>query len=304
MTVALIAGQGDLPPHLANILARRGKTPLVYELEQFPSSIADNIARTRFRLEHFGSFLENLRALKVRHLCMAGSMKRVPLNPALVDAATMPLIPRLKTGLAKGDDGTLRMFIEIFEERGIEVIGAADIDPELLPAAGIVNGPLPAGIENEVNVAMSALSEMALKDLGQAVVVRNAKIAQREDENGTDAMLQKEIPKSVMAEIPDVTGLIDEENLENAVSRISCIRGEYIDNIDGILFKAPKPGQEMRADMPLVGIATAINAALAGLSGIVVEAGGVMVLNRALVRRLLESLGMFMWIMPRGRHER
>ena len=302
MTVALIAGQGDLPPHLANILAARGESPLIYEVEQFPSSIPDNIKRVRFRLEHFGSFLESLRVSRVTHLCMAGSMKRVPVSPALVDEATIPLVPRLKTGLAKGDDGTLRMFIEIFEEQGIEVIGATDIDPELLPVPGIINGPLPDWTENEVNVAMSALSEMARNDLGQAVVVRNAEIVHREDDNGTDAMLQKDISIAAMAEIPTINRLIGEEKLESIVLRLSAIRREYVNNIGGILFKAPKPGQELRADMPVVGVATVANAALAGLSGIVVEAGGVIVLNQNLVRGLLESTGMFMWVMPCKKH--
>jgi DUF1009 family protein len=68
----------------------------------------------------------------------------------------------------------------------------------------------------------------------------------------------------------------------------------------GILFKAPKPTQDQRADLPLIGLRTVMMAAEAGLDGIVIEAGGVMVLDLPTVRKVLDAQGMFLWVRPRG----
>jgi len=64
----------------------------------------------------------------------------------------------------------------------------------------------------------------------------------------------------------------------------------------GILFKAPKPGQDRRADLPVIGPDTARNVVAAKLSGIVIEDGGVMVLDLPQVRRILDAAGAFLWV--------
>lgn len=68
----------------------------------------------------------------------------------------------------------------------------------------------------------------------------------------------------------------------------------------GVLYKAPKPGQDRRADLPVIGPETVRRAAAAGLSGIVIEAQGVMVLEQPLVRALIEETGLFLWVRERG----
>ncbi|NNK78764.1 MAG: LpxI family protein, partial [Litoreibacter sp.] len=64
----------------------------------------------------------------------------------------------------------------------------------------------------------------------------------------------------------------------------------------GILVKMSKPGQDRRVDLPAIGPATLRLAALCGLEGVVIEAGGVMVLERDEVTRLADELGLFLWV--------
>ena len=64
----------------------------------------------------------------------------------------------------------------------------------------------------------------------------------------------------------------------------------------GVLFKAPKPGQDRRVDLPPIGPATAMRAAKAGLEGIVIEAGGVMVLDQPQTVAILDKMEMFLWV--------
>ncbi|NIY99381.1 LpxI family protein, partial [Salipiger sp. HF18] len=67
----------------------------------------------------------------------------------------------------------------------------------------------------------------------------------------------------------------------------------------GVLYKAEKPGQDTRVDLPVIGPRTARGAIRAGLAGIVVSAGGVMVLDRDEVLSLLDEAGLFLWVRER-----
>ena len=64
----------------------------------------------------------------------------------------------------------------------------------------------------------------------------------------------------------------------------------------GTLFKAPKPAQDRRVDLPTIGPRTAMGAAEAGLDGIVIAGGGVMVLDQPRVRAILDAMEMFLWV--------
>ncbi len=61
----------------------------------------------------------------------------------------------------------------------------------------------------------------------------------------------------------------------------------------GVFVKMSKPGQERRIDLPTVGMDTILRCAEAGLSGIAVEAGGALVLDRDGMARAADAAGMF-----------
>ncbi|QFT92942.1 hypothetical protein FIU86_08810 [Roseovarius sp. THAF9] len=304
MTLALIAGQGGLPPQLVRVLLARGEVPVVCEIEQFPSDVKGELPRLGFRLETLGTFIATAKEVGVTRICMAGAMRRPPIDPSQIDAATMPLVPKVQAALANsGDDSTLRIFTEIFEEAGIEVIGAADIDPSLLPPEGLT-GSLPDGVKQDITVAEAALAELAAADAGQAVVVRGGKVIAREDARGTDAMLSDLCPEiqdqGVSHDPFEMMGDMLDSVADWLSGPVAEARAAEDTSDGGILFKAPKPGQELRVDMPLIGLGTVMRAAEAELAGIVIEAGGVMLLDPDGVAEVLRAQGMFLWVRPRG----
>ncbi|MDH5452694.1 MAG: LpxI family protein, partial [Paracoccaceae bacterium] len=63
----------------------------------------------------------------------------------------------------------------------------------------------------------------------------------------------------------------------------------------GVFYKAPKPGQDRRIDLPTLGPATVQAAATAGLAGIAWEAGGVILLDRDAMVSAAEDAGIFLW---------
>lgn len=79
-------------------------------------------------------------------------------------------------------------------------------------------------------------------------------------------------------------------------------REGYVPNPNGgqgVLLKAAKPAQDLRVDLPTIGPDTIRNAHKAGLSGVVIEAGGVMVLRRTETVFLANDLGLFLWVRPK-----
>jgi len=260
--LALVAGGGDLPNAL---LARIAPPPLLCEMAGQPSDLPRNLPRLTYRLERLGSFLADLRARGVTQLCMAGALRRPRLDPELVDPQTRPLLARLAAALGQGDDGTLRALIAIVEEAGITVVAAHSLAPDLLPASGILTRIVPGPLHRaDSALGEAAVAEMGRMDTGQACVIRAGCLIAREGADGTDAMLSA------------------------------------VQSVGGLLFKAPKPGQDRRADLPVIGPGTARAAMRAGLAGIVIESGGVMVLDLAEVVHLLDQAGLFLWVRPPG----
>lgn len=268
-TVALIAGLGRLPQVIVDALDRAGEAVVIAALQGFEPDLPGH-AVDAFRLERLVPFLDRLADRGVTHICLAGAVRRPALDPELFDARTAMLVPRIVAAMRPGDDSTLRTFLAIFEEHGFAILGAHDLAPELLPVEGVPTRATP-GAEAAAGARLgeAAVAELGQTDTGQACVVAGGAVIAREGPEGTDAML---------AALP--TGV--------AAGR------------SGLLFKAPKPGQDRRADLPVIGPETARGAAAAGLGGIVIEAGGVMVLDLPQVIAILDAQGMFLWVRPAG----
>ena len=255
--LALIAGTGDLPGAL---LARLEDRPLVCALEGFLPSVPPDVT---FRIERLGSFLGNLHLRGVREVCMAGAVKRPYFDASKIDEETAPLVPAVLEAMAKGDDGALRALIAIIEGRGFVVRAAHEIAPDLLPPSGVPTETGPdAGMLREAAVGTTRLAAMGRADSGQACLIKGSAVVVEEGPDGTDAM----------------------------------IAGAGAPGRGAILFKGPKPGQDRRADLPVIGPRTAEAAVAAGLRGIIIEAGGVMVLDMPEVLRRLDAAGISLWV--------
>ncbi|WP_417205287.1 LpxI family protein [Antarctobacter sp.] len=260
--LALIAGRGALPAAVAKSVSGG---VVVCGLEHCPPDQIE--ADHLFRLERLGGLLAWLKARNVTRVCLCGAVTRPDLSLARLDLRTLPLVPRILRALRHGDDGALRIAIDILENAGFAVLAAHDLVPDLLPAAGVptVAQPDNAAVQ-AAGMGDSVSDQQARRDLGQACVLREGKLIATEDEEGTDAMLRGLGPEA---------------------------RG-------GMLYKAPKPGQERRADLPVIGIGTAEGAIASDLAGIVIEARGVMVLDFAQVVALLDAAGLYLWVRERG----
>ena len=268
--LALIAGEGALPAALVERLPSR---PMILSLQGFrPDGVeVDRV----FRLEKLGSVLKQLRRDGVTEICFAGGIRRPQINPLAIDLATMPYLPTVKKALAASDDGALRAAIAVLEQAGFAVRAAHEIAPDLLPPAGIPTAAQPDDKARKDAARGQAIVEaMAGADIGQACAVWRGQALSIEGIYGTDWMLRS------LRRRPD--------------------GGADGSRKGGLLFKAPKPTQDRRADLPIIGPKTVEAVAEAGLTGIVVEAGGVMVLHREQVIAACDERGMYLWVRERA----
>ncbi|MES2145601.1 MAG: UDP-2,3-diacylglucosamine diphosphatase LpxI [Pseudomonadota bacterium] len=263
--MAVIAGRGALPAALVAGLSDR---PLVACLDGFaPDGLTPDVS---FRIERLMPFLDLLADRGISDVTFAGAVMRPRLDPALIDPATAQLLPRLMAAMARGDDATLREVITIFEEFDLNVIGLADIAPGLLPGPGVHAGRPTAADEADATRAATIVAALGAVDVGQGAVVQQGLCLGVETLAGTDALLV------AVAALP-------------AALRPDPGQGR------GLFYKAPKPGQDLRIDLPTIGIATVDRVADAGLGGIAWAADGVICLDLTGMQVRAAARGLFLW---------
>lgn len=267
--LALIAGQGRLPEVLAERLRAEGREVIYCAYHDAPpGAVAPDLT---FRLETMGSLLKALGKRGATEACFAGGIRRPKLDPRALDLATVPLLGRFVSALGKGDDGALRVVLGLFEERGMAVRAAHEILPDLLPPAGVL-GRLAPDEDARADTARAAeiVSALGRADVGQGCVVARRQALAIEAMPGTDWMLAtlRYRPEGLPA--------------------------------GGVLYKAPKPVQDRRVDLPTIGPDTIRAAQAAGLTGVALAEGGVMILDRPATIRAADEAGLFLWVRPTG----
>lgn len=259
--VAVIAGQGDLAPAVIAAL----DDPYIACLDGF----APNMAATGFRLERLVPFIEYLHDQGVTSVTFAGAVRRPRLDPEAFDPRTAALVPRILAAMQSGDDAALRAVIGIFEEFELPVVGTAEIAPDLVPGPELLAGEISDADRADADRAARILQQTGPLDLGQGVVVAQGLCLALETLPGTDAMLD-----------------------------FAALHGDLRPNpqgAGGVLYKAPKPDQDLRIDLPTLGPDSVIRASRAGLAGIAWQAGGVIVLNRKEMIQHANDTGLFLW---------
>lgn len=262
---ALIAGRGALP---AAVMQAMASPPLVAALKGFaPDGLAVDV---EFRIERLAPFLRHLGDHGVERVVFAGAVQRPALDPALIDPETVTLLPRMLHAMAAGDDATLRVVIDLFVEAGFAVAGVEDVAPALLPGPGILAGAITPRDEADAARAAAIVAALGAVDVGQGAVVAQGLCLAVEALPGTDAMLA------------GVASLKPGLRPDPAKGR-------------GLFYKAAKPGQDRRIDLPTLGPATVRAVAKAALGGLAFEAGSVICLDLAEMQRLAGELGLFLW---------
>ena len=272
----VVAGGGALPVTVAEALKEQGADPFVVILEgeATPGSMLETCEHETRPLEDIARLVGILKRHRVTHLVMAGEIRRRPRLSAIRPSfSLLTFLPSVVAGLARGDDGLLRLIMRWLEANGIHVVGAHEIVPELLAVEGVWTKAVPNKADwRDIAAARTAAEAIGALDIGQGAVAIGGRAIALEGIEGTNGLLER---------VRDLRG-----------------HGRLAGKAGGVLVKCLKPGQELRADLPTVGPTTIELAHAAGLSGIAVEAGRSLVMDGPGLVERANALGLFALGLP------
>ncbi|MEI7955969.1 MAG: UDP-2,3-diacylglucosamine diphosphatase LpxI [Verrucomicrobiota bacterium] len=257
-TIGIIAGNGVYPETF--ITAARKHAPGVrliaaaFENETRPELARLVEAIAWFRVGQLGKMLKFFRSEGVSEAVMVGQIAPKNLFDLRPDIRTLMLLARLKERNAETLFGGIAG--ELAKD-GITLLPATTFLDDHLPGPGHVCGPVFSKRQlSDVQFGLRIAKATSALDIGQTVVVRHGTVLAVEAFEGTDA----------------------------------CIRrgGELGRGKDVLLVKVSKPQQDFRFDVPVIGRQTLETCAASGVSGIAIEAGRTLMLERAAVEQLCQ----------------
>jgi len=267
--LGLIAAGGDLPKAIAESARSQGRQVFVIALSGSAEDWVAGFAHEWCSLGEVGKVVKALKGAGVSDLCLAGKIARPKFSDVKLDWKGVTVAPGIIKAARKGDDAMLRAVVETFEREGFRAIGAQEAAPGLLAQEGPLGRFTPdAEDDADIAAAFRIVRLLGELDVGQAAVVSEGLPLAVEAAEGTDAMIAR------IATLP------------------KHFRGQQ-GKRRGVLVKAPKPIQDRKTDLPVIGVQTVRNAAAVGLCGIALEAGGALILDRKAVAEEADKLGLF-----------
>lgn len=273
--VGLVAGGGTLPFAVADSLAARGVTPVLFALKGF----CDPVQVARFRhhwiaLGQLGRLARLARAERCRDLTFIGTLVRPSLSEIRLDWGTLRVLHSVLAAFRGGDDHLLSSIGGVLEREGFRLVGIKDLAPELLMPVGCLTRAAPdAAALADIAKGRELLRALSPFDIGQGVVVIDGHVVAVEDIEGTDALLAR------------VARLRGEGRLRSREGR-------------GVLIKAPKSNQDLRFDLPTTGVRTVEGIVAAKLGGIATIAGHTIAADAQAMIEAADRAGVFVTGLP------
>lgn len=272
--IGIVAGGGAIVGELIAALSAAGQPHAVAAIKGEADAIlppfeGDHIQS--FDWGEIGRILSFFKKHQCEDLVLLGRVsKRPDFRSILGDPGTLVRIPKIVAAMRGGDDSLLKRVIDLLEAEGFRVVGIQDVAPDfLLNECHHGNMKITPSIRADIAKGKAVLADLGRHDIGQALVIHDGRIWAVEGAEGTDAM----------------------------IARIRALRAEQRITkrpVTGILIKAAKIGQDRRVDLPAIGPETIRMMAEAGLAGLVVQSGAVLVAERAETLRRVSQCGLFL----------
>jgi len=262
-TLGLIAGSGMMPVEIIRHCNKNHIPVFVIGLEPFATEEQLSEAPHIFaKIGEAGKMIKALREHNVRDIVLAGGIKRPSLKELLPDWEGMKIAAKLAMK-SMSDDNLFRALIDEVEKRGFKILGIEEVVPDMLFQEGIYGKIKPSKEDmSDIERGWTVAKAIGAVDVGQAVVVQEGLVLAMEAIEGTDMML----------------------------SRAAALRKA---GKKPVMVKVLKPGQDMRVDLPAIGLQTMDLFIKYGIGGIAVEAGGILLIEKDAVIKKADENGIF-----------
>ena len=237
--IGLIFGETNFPKYILKKIKKKKIQYLIIDLtlnrnfKSYKNSYYVSIG-------DFGKIIKILKKNKCKKVLFAGKVKKPRFSQIKLDLKSVYYFPRILRSFKLGDAAILKEIINILRGEKIKTISSLAFTPELSLSRGTYSKIKSNKIDDaDIKKATSILSKIGKYNYSQGAVVRRNKVIAIEGKGGTEFMLKK------------------------------CKNKKF--NNEGVLVKFPKKKQDLRIDLPTIGLKTLKQCKSIGLKGIVLK---------------------------------
>ena len=251
MRLGLIAGNGRFPFLIIEAARRMGRPLSVVAIKDEASPDIDaDVARDGGSLEwialgQLGKAIKFLKKEGVTEAVMAGQVKHVKIfGDVMPDFTLLSVLMKLKS---KNTDALISAVAEVMQEQGITLIDSTALLAPMLAGAGVLTSRAPSEAERaDIEFGYGMADAIAGLDIGQTIAVKDKAVVAVEAMEGTD----------------------------ETIARAGTLAGTGFSVV-----KVAKPNQDMRFDVPVVGLPTLEAMRAAGATALSLDAGKALVFD-------------------------
>ena len=245
--IGLFLGEKELPIEIIKKIERKKLNYFIIDLTK-NNKFKKNKNSFFINIGKFGEILKLIKFKKCKKVIFAGNIIKPKISKLKLDLKGLMYIPRVIKAAKLGDAAILKVLIKILSENDIKVIKLNTFNPELTLKKGIYTKIKPSNLDKkEIFQGIKILKKINSYNHTQAAIIRNNKVISLEKRKGTKEMI-KSIAKSK--------------------------------DKRGILIKLPKLKQDLRVDLPTIGLDTFKDCNNVGIKGIVVKSNQNIILNK------------------------
>ena len=222
--IGLIFGDTDFPKEILKTVKKRKIKYLIIDLSKSKKFKKDKKSYS-VSIGQFGKIIDILKENKCKKVLFAGRVNKPKFSKLKLDLKGIYYIPRILKASKLGDAAILKEIIKILAQNKIKTKNSLAFNPELSLKKGDFSKIKPNKQDQlDIKKAIKTLNSLREYNFSQGVVVRNKKVVSVEGKGGTKKMLEK--------------------------SRSKKFRNH------GVLVKFPKKKQDLRVDLPTIGLKT------------------------------------------------
>ena len=237
--IGLIFGETNFPKEILKKIKKKKKNYLIIDLSKKKNFKKDKNFHS-ISIGQIGKIIKTLKENNCKKVLFAGKVNKPNFSNLKLDIKGIYYIPRIIKASKKGDVAIIKEIINIFKVEKIETLNSLSFTPDLSLKRGVYTKVKPNHDDNvDIKKAIVTLNKLNSYSFTQGLVVRSKKIIALEGNSGTQKMLQ---------------------NIKTKKKKPN-----------GILVKIPKKKQDLRVDLPTIGLKTLIQCRKAGLKGIAVK---------------------------------
>jgi len=237
--IGLIFGDTDFPNEILKTIKKKRINYLIIDLSKKKIFKKDKKSYP-VSIGQFGKIIKILKENNCKKVLFAGKVNKPKFSKLKLDFRGVYYIPRIIKASKLGDAAILKEIIKILSQNKIKTENSLKYNPELSLKKGNYSKIKPNKEDQlDINKAIKILNSLREYNFSQGVVVRDNKLVAIEGKGGTKKMLKQS-------------------------------RNKKLKNL-GVLVKFPKKRQDLRIDLPTIGLNTLIQSKNAGLKGVVVK---------------------------------